>query len=68
MPKEDLDRLRAAIPPGRLMTSEEIAAAVVLFTSPAAEGITGTTLVVDGGHWFSGAHDLLYSSLTAPKL
>jgi NAD(P)-dependent dehydrogenase (short-subunit alcohol dehydrogenase family) len=34
---------------GRLVTPEEIAAAVVYLASPAAACVTGTVLAVDGG-------------------
>ncbi len=39
----------ARTPLGRLGTSEDVAAAVVFFASPAASFITGQTLLVDGG-------------------
>jgi NAD(P)-dependent dehydrogenase (short-subunit alcohol dehydrogenase family) len=39
----------ARTPLGRLCTSDDVAAAVVFFASPAAGFITGQTLLVDGG-------------------
>ena len=39
----------AAIPAGRMGRSDEVAAAVAYFCSPAAAYVTGQTLVVDGG-------------------
>jgi NAD(P)-dependent dehydrogenase (short-subunit alcohol dehydrogenase family) len=39
----------AARPLGRIVTPEEIAAAIAFLASDAASGITGTTLVVDAG-------------------
>ena len=50
---DDPDAERAALnarqPMGRLVTAEEIAAAVVYLASPAAASVTGTALAVDGG-------------------
>ncbi|MBO0823406.1 MAG: SDR family oxidoreductase, partial [Actinobacteria bacterium] len=37
-------------PIGRILTPEEIAEAIVFLASPAASGITGTILSVDGGY------------------
>jgi len=39
----------ARVPAGRTGDPDELAAAVVFLASPAANYITGTTLVVDGG-------------------
>jgi NAD(P)-dependent dehydrogenase (short-subunit alcohol dehydrogenase family) len=36
----------------RLVTSEEVAAAIVYFASPASNGITGQSLDVNAGNWF----------------
>ena len=44
-----LDSQLARVPAGRLGDPDELAAAVVFLASPAANYITGTTLVVDGG-------------------
>jgi NAD(P)-dependent dehydrogenase (short-subunit alcohol dehydrogenase family) len=50
---EDPDAERAALnarqPMGRLVTAEEVAAAIVYLASPAAASVTGTALAVDGG-------------------
>jgi 2-keto-3-deoxy-L-fuconate dehydrogenase len=50
---EDPDAERAALnarqPMGRLVTAEEVAAAIVYLASPAAASVTGTALPVDGG-------------------
>lgn len=44
-----LDRLQAIYPLGRIVTPQEVANAVLFLASPAASGITGTTLNVDAG-------------------
>jgi NAD(P)-dependent dehydrogenase (short-subunit alcohol dehydrogenase family) len=44
-----LDRLAAIYPLGRIVATEEVARAVAFLASPAASGITGTTLNVDAG-------------------
>lgn len=49
---EALARLRtdfSRVPLRRLVTAEEVAAAFAFLASPAASGITGTNIVVDGG-------------------
>lgn len=46
----DWDGLVARIPLGRLVTPDEVAAAVAFLTSEAAAGITGATIPVDGGY------------------
>lgn len=49
-PGDAAGRAKAGIPLGRFGTVAEIAAAAVFLRSPAATYITGTVLVVDGGH------------------
>ncbi len=49
-PGDAMERAKKQIPMGRFGTIDEIAAAAVYLRSPAAEYITGTVLVVDGGH------------------
>ncbi len=44
-----LDRLAAIYPLGRIVTTEEVANAVLFLASPLASGITGTSLTVDAG-------------------
>ncbi|MFH9725379.1 SDR family NAD(P)-dependent oxidoreductase [Streptomyces sp. NPDC017254] len=50
---EDPEAERAALsarqPTGRLVSADEVAAAVVYLASPAAASVTGTALAVDGG-------------------
>jgi NAD(P)-dependent dehydrogenase (short-subunit alcohol dehydrogenase family) len=50
---DDPDAERAALnarqPLGRLVTAQEVAAAIVYLASPAAASVTGTALAVDGG-------------------
>jgi 2-keto-3-deoxy-L-fuconate dehydrogenase len=41
--------LEARQPMGRLVTADEVAAAIVYLASPAAASITGTSLAIDGG-------------------
>ena len=45
----DIQRLLAAIPLGRLVSTQEIAAAVSFLCSDSSSAITGQVLVVDGG-------------------
>ena len=48
-PAAERAALNARQPLGRMVTAEEVAAAIVHLASPAASGITGTALAVDGG-------------------
>jgi 2-keto-3-deoxy-L-fuconate dehydrogenase len=48
-PDAELDALRARQPHGRLVTADEVAAAIVYLASPAAGSTTGVALPVDGG-------------------
>ncbi|MDB1089806.1 SDR family oxidoreductase [Streptomyces sp. ACA25] len=48
-PVAERTALAARQPMGRLVTAEEVAAAVAYLASPAAAAVTGTALAVDGG-------------------
>ena len=48
-PAAERAALEARQPLGRLVTPEEVAAAIVYLASPAAASVTGTALAVDGG-------------------
>ncbi|PTA45219.1 SDR family NAD(P)-dependent oxidoreductase [Micromonospora sp. RP3T] len=48
-PAAELAALRARQPTGRLVTADEVAAAVAYLASPLAAATTGTVLAVDGG-------------------
>jgi 2-keto-3-deoxy-L-fuconate dehydrogenase len=48
-PEAELKGLRARQPSGRLVTAEEVAAAIAYLASPLAGATTGTVLAVDGG-------------------
>ncbi|XP_072415770.1 peroxisomal 2,4-dienoyl-CoA reductase [(3E)-enoyl-CoA-producing] isoform X2 [Chiloscyllium punctatum] len=50
-----LDKL---IPLQRVGTKSEVAHGVLYLVSPAASYVTGATLVIDGGHWLTGANNL----------
>ena len=52
-PAAERAALAARQPTGRLVTAEEVAAAIAYLASPAAGAVTGTSLAVDGGK-----HDL----------
>lgn len=56
-PQDDdgAERMRRALPAGRWGRVDEVVDAVLYLVSPAAEFITGTTLVVDGGQSLVGA-------------
>jgi NAD(P)-dependent dehydrogenase (short-subunit alcohol dehydrogenase family) len=48
-PRGELTALRARQPTGRLVTAQEVAAAIAYLASPLAGATTGTVLSVDGG-------------------
>ncbi|WP_367318729.1 SDR family NAD(P)-dependent oxidoreductase [Streptomyces sp. HUAS ZL42] len=48
-PEAERKALNARQPMGRLVTAEEVAAAIAYLASPAAASVTGTALAVDGG-------------------
>ncbi|MEU1513923.1 SDR family oxidoreductase [Streptomyces sp. NPDC005811] len=48
-PQAERAALAARQPMGRLVTADEVAAAIVYLASPAAASVTGTALAVDGG-------------------
>jgi 2-keto-3-deoxy-L-fuconate dehydrogenase len=48
-PKAERSALEARQPMGRLVSAEEVAAAIAYLASPAASSVTGTALAVDGG-------------------
>ncbi|MEU7723151.1 SDR family NAD(P)-dependent oxidoreductase [Streptomyces tibetensis] len=48
-PHAERTALNARQPMGRLITADEVAAAIVYLASPAAASVTGTALAVDGG-------------------
>ena len=48
-----LAELEREVPLGRMPTSEDIADAIVFLASDRARSITGQTLDVNGGRWFS---------------
>ncbi|MGA9858180.1 MAG: SDR family NAD(P)-dependent oxidoreductase [Solirubrobacteraceae bacterium] len=49
MPQEIIDAWVQRIPSGRMVSTDEIAHAAAFFASPAAGGVTGQELVIDGG-------------------
>lgn len=50
-PAVDMEKLQRMMPPlGRTGKTSDIASAILFLVSPAAEWITGQTLIVDGGH------------------
>jgi 2-keto-3-deoxy-L-fuconate dehydrogenase len=48
-PDDELAALRARQPIGRLVTTAEVAHAIVYLADPAAGSVTGTEVAVDGG-------------------
>ena len=48
-PVAERARLEARQPTGRLVSAEEVAAAIVYLADPANKALTGTSLAVDGG-------------------
>ncbi|WP_406054718.1 SDR family oxidoreductase [Streptomyces sp. NBC_01077] len=48
-PEAERAALNARQPMGRLVTADEVAAAIVYLSGPAAASVTGTALAVDGG-------------------
>jgi NAD(P)-dependent dehydrogenase (short-subunit alcohol dehydrogenase family) len=48
-PAAERRALEARQPMGRLVSAEEVAAAVLYLASPASSSVTGTALAVDGG-------------------
>jgi 2-keto-3-deoxy-L-fuconate dehydrogenase len=48
-PESERAALTARQPMGRLVTADEVAAAIAYLASPAATSVTGTSLAVDGG-------------------
>jgi NAD(P)-dependent dehydrogenase (short-subunit alcohol dehydrogenase family) len=48
-PAAERAALEARQPMGRLVTAEEVAAAIAYLASPAASSVTGTALAIDGG-------------------
>ncbi|XP_048465431.1 peroxisomal 2,4-dienoyl-CoA reductase [(3E)-enoyl-CoA-producing] isoform X4 [Rhincodon typus] len=46
------------IPLQRVGTKSEVAHGVLYLVSPAASYVTGATLIIDGGHWLTGANNL----------
>lgn len=53
--KENLARLAADYPGGRLPEAEDIAQAVAFFADPATRFITGQVLLIDGGRSLGGS-------------
>jgi NAD(P)-dependent dehydrogenase (short-subunit alcohol dehydrogenase family) len=48
-PDAEREALKARQPMGRLVSAEEVAAAIAYLASPYAGSVTGTALAVDGG-------------------
>ena len=52
-PGSEMAGMARSIPLGRLETPEDVAGVVAFLASPDAGYITGQSIVVDGGIWFS---------------
>ena len=52
-PGSEMADMARSIPLGRLETPEDVAGVVAFLASPDAGYITGQSIVVDGGMWFS---------------
>ena len=50
-------RVRRVIPPGELQTTAQVARATAFLYSDAADSMTGSVLLVDGGSLFQFAED-----------
>ena len=50
-----MDAVMATTPLGRLGTTDDIGQAAVFLASPLASFVTGTVVVVDGGHYLEGS-------------
>lgn len=50
-----LDAVMRSTPLGRLGTTDDVAQAAIFLSSPLASFITGSVVVVDGGHYLEGA-------------
>jgi meso-butanediol dehydrogenase / (S,S)-butanediol dehydrogenase / diacetyl reductase len=52
-PGSEMAAMVAAIPLGRLETPQDVAGVVSFLASPDAGYVTGQSIVVDGGMWFT---------------
>jgi NAD(P)-dependent dehydrogenase (short-subunit alcohol dehydrogenase family) len=59
--EELLERIKRETPQGKVAEPEDIAWAVLFLASPAARCINGTTLIVDGGHYFAKGFGISYN-------
>jgi NAD(P)-dependent dehydrogenase (short-subunit alcohol dehydrogenase family) len=59
--EEFLERIKRETPQGKVAEPEDIAWAVLFLASPAARCINGTTLIVDGGHYFAKGLGISYT-------
>jgi NAD(P)-dependent dehydrogenase (short-subunit alcohol dehydrogenase family) len=53
----------AAIPLGRLETPQDVAGVVSFLASPDAGYVTGQSIVVDGGMWFTSIVSIIHDQL-----